>query len=188
MLYVFLYHTPNPEKLQVFSHFPHKIHPKSGTNPHFLTTPPSPPLTPGSPTASSPPPTLLLPLPEVPAADRGAAKGLRGAIALRTAGTRVRKAQNPGRSRVLQNTVSGGPGGKIAESSREMSRCPRFCVFRASVPALCKAVPPARFAAPCPLRVPFYRSPFNFFAPLPNRFRLKNGTFAAAASSLPSFW
>ena len=39
MLYVFLYHTPNPEKLQVFSHFPHKIHPKSGTNPHFLTTP-----------------------------------------------------------------------------------------------------------------------------------------------------
>ena len=37
MLYVFLYHTPNPEKLQVFSHFPHKIHPKSGTNPHFLT-------------------------------------------------------------------------------------------------------------------------------------------------------
>ena len=122
------------------------------------------------------------------AADRGAAKGLRGAIALRTAGTRVRKAQNPGRSRIHQDTVSGGPGGKIAESSREMSRCPRFCVFRASVPALCKAVPPTRFATPCPLRVPFYRSPFNFFAPLPNRFRLKNGTFAAAASSLPSFW
>lgn len=23
--------------MQVFSHFPHKIHPKSGTNPHFLT-------------------------------------------------------------------------------------------------------------------------------------------------------
>ena len=37
MLYVFLYHTPNQEKMQVFSHFPHKIHPKSGTNPHFLT-------------------------------------------------------------------------------------------------------------------------------------------------------
>mgnify|MGYP007018177637 CR=1 FL=1 len=130
MLYVFLYHTPNPEKLQVFSHFPHKIHPKSGTNPHFLTTPPSPPLTPGSPPSPppprfpqpppllplpevpQPPPTPLLPLSEVPAADRGAAKGLRGAIALRTAGTNARGAQNPGRNRVLQNTISGDLSGE----------------------------------------------------------------------------
>ena len=156
MLYVFLYHTPNPEKLQVFSHFPHKIHPKSGTNPHFLTTPPSPPLTPGFP---QPPPPLplpevpqlppLLPLPEVPAADRGAAKGLRGAIALRTAGTYVRGAQNPGRNRVLQNTISGDLSGESSsEFLRESSRCPGFCVSRALVPALHKAVPRSPFAAP----------------------------------------
>ena len=155
MLYVFLYHTPNPEKLQVFSHFPHKIHPKSGTNPHFLTIPSfqplASPLTPGSPSAFSlpeipPPPSSL---PEAPAPERGAAKGLRGAIALRTAGTYVRGAQNPGRNRVLQNTISGDLSGESSsEFLRESSRCPGFCVSRALVPALRKAVPRSPFAAP----------------------------------------
>lgn len=141
--------------MQVFSHFPHKIHPKSGTNPHFLTIPSfqplSSPLTPGSPSAFSlpeipPPPSSL---PEAPAPERGAAKGLRGAIAPRSAGTYVRGAQNPGRNRVLQNTISGDLSGESSsEFLRESSRCPGFCVSRALVPALRGAVPRSPFAAP----------------------------------------
>lgn len=158
MLYVFLYHTPNPEKLQVFSHFPHKIHPKSGTNPHFLTTPPSPPLTPGSPTASS---HSQIPTASSPSPTPGSPSGGSGRSKRASRGDCFadRRDLRPGSAKSWEKSCSPKHDFRRPERRkpsgflRELSRCRGFAVPRTLDPALRFAVrctPPAAAArTPC---------------------------------------